>query len=250
MFFAAVLAGVALGVVSAAPLEPYSSRYEHINADMILNNKRLMTYYATCMLSKGPCPPEGLEFKRILPDAIRTNCIRCTEKQKTVTLRTIKRLMKEYPKIWSQLATIWDPKGIYVPKFIRTFDIHGLPLPTQPSPTEAAVFVIGNRFGDTEENEVASVPTTTVKYIAPPQSTSKTVNAISNTSKPTKTTTTTTPPPRPVSTTTTTNKPTKKPATTGFVNPNVRHTENLIRSIVREIYMFKLRYFNTILKGR
>lgn len=60
-------------------------------------------------------------FLGILPEALQTNCGRCTEKQATVTLRAIKRLKKEYPKIWSQLSQMWDPDDVYVRKFEFTF---------------------------------------------------------------------------------------------------------------------------------
>ncbi|CAG9762018.1 unnamed protein product [Ceutorhynchus assimilis] len=98
----------------------YASKYDHIDVEAILNNRRMVNYYSSCLLNMGPCPPEGVEFKRILPEALHTNCGRCTEKQATVALRAIKRLRKEYPKVWSQLSEKWDPDDIYVRRFEAT----------------------------------------------------------------------------------------------------------------------------------
>nr|QFO46792.1 chemosensory protein [Cylas formicarius] len=99
----------------------YSSKYEHIDVEAILNNRRMVKYYSACLLSKGPCPPEGVDLKRILPEALQTNCGRCTEKQAVGALRVIKRLQKEYPKIWVQLSALWDPDEVYVKRFESSF---------------------------------------------------------------------------------------------------------------------------------
>nr|XP_023025989.1 ejaculatory bulb-specific protein 3-like [Leptinotarsa decemlineata] len=51
------------GLVVTVPAEYYATKYDHIDIEMILNNRRMVNYYTACMLNKGPCPPEGLEFK-------------------------------------------------------------------------------------------------------------------------------------------------------------------------------------------
>lgn len=50
-------------VALAAPADYYATKYDHIDVESILNNKRMVTHYAACLISKGPCPPDGLEFK-------------------------------------------------------------------------------------------------------------------------------------------------------------------------------------------
>ncbi|KAJ8966918.1 hypothetical protein NQ314_003229 [Rhamnusium bicolor] len=56
--------GIAFGQSTAASIDYYASKYDHIDVETLLNNRRMVNYYTACMLSKGPCPPEGLEFKR------------------------------------------------------------------------------------------------------------------------------------------------------------------------------------------
>uniref|UniRef100_A0A6P7HCL9 Uncharacterized protein LOC114349166 n=1 Tax=Diabrotica virgifera virgifera TaxID=50390 RepID=A0A6P7HCL9_DIAVI len=83
----------------------------------------------------------------ILPDALKTNCKRCTDKQKATTLRTVKRLMKEYPKIWAQLKAEWDPEDKYVKLFITTYsNWASIPEPETP-------MIIFDRFGDEYTSE-------------------------------------------------------------------------------------------------
>ncbi|CAG9839110.1 unnamed protein product [Diabrotica balteata] len=84
---------------------------------------------------------------KILPDALKTNCKRCTDKQKATTLRTIKRLMKEYPKTWALLKAEWDPEDKYVKLFITTYsNWTKIPEPVTP-------MIIFDRFGDEDTSE-------------------------------------------------------------------------------------------------
>lgn len=100
----------------------YTTRYDHIDIEHILNQKRLVHYYTECLLDRGPCTPQGIEFKRILPEALKNNCLRCTEKQRFVTLKSIKRLKKEYPSVWAELSALWDPTGEYVQRLEDSFN--------------------------------------------------------------------------------------------------------------------------------
>ncbi|CAH1988472.1 unnamed protein product [Acanthoscelides obtectus] len=136
----------------------------------------------------------------ILPEALRTNCERCTEKQKTVTLRAVRRLKKEYPKVWAQLQKEWDPEDIYVKRFEATFGNRDSG--TRQSTTTPVVLIL-NRFGNDEENTIASAsssldPNTTNKP-------SSTTSFISSTNRPISSST--------IASTTTTSKPTSTKAT-------------------------------------
>lgn len=42
----------------------YKTRYDHLDVETILNQKRLVRYYSNCLLYKGPCTPQGIEFRR------------------------------------------------------------------------------------------------------------------------------------------------------------------------------------------
>nr|AIX97072.1 chemosensory protein 4 [Dastarcus helophoroides] len=145
---------VTVASVKCVPVEYYATKYDHLDIERILNNRRMVNYYASCLLNKGPCPPQGTEFKRILPEALETNCARCTEKQKFVTYHTIKRLKKEYPKIWVQLEAQWDPNHTFIPLFEASF----IASSTSPSTTSTTVVPdLGNRFGE-NKNETETFP--------------------------------------------------------------------------------------------
>lgn len=54
-----------LGVVliSVVVCEQYTDRYDNINVDEILANRRLLMPYLKCLLDQGRCTPEGKEIK-------------------------------------------------------------------------------------------------------------------------------------------------------------------------------------------
>lgn len=41
----------------------YTTRWDKVNLDEILESKRLLHHYFNCLMSKGPCPPDGAELK-------------------------------------------------------------------------------------------------------------------------------------------------------------------------------------------
>ncbi|XP_044745729.1 eukaryotic translation initiation factor 4 gamma-like [Coccinella septempunctata] len=155
-FIVEVVVTVAVIVIAkGSPIQFYATKYDHLDIEEILNNRRMVKYYANCLLSRGPCTPQGAELKRILPEALETNCLRCTEKQKAVTYQSIKRLKKEYPKTWALLETKWDPNNVYVRRFEESFR----QTPSTPAPENE--IIIENRFGDSDDD--VTKPSTTTK---------------------------------------------------------------------------------------
>jgi hypothetical protein len=57
---------VALVLAEAARIrrdEKYTTKYDNINLDEILQSDRLLDNYIKCLLEKGKCSPEGTELK-------------------------------------------------------------------------------------------------------------------------------------------------------------------------------------------
>ncbi|XP_053673528.1 uncharacterized protein LOC128723788 [Anopheles nili] len=95
----------------------YSTRYDNLDIDTILGSNRLVSNYVDCLLSRKPCPPEGKDLKRILPEALRTKCTRCSPIQKENALKIITRLYYDYPDQYRALRERWDPSGEYHRRF-------------------------------------------------------------------------------------------------------------------------------------
>ncbi|VVC97647.1 allergen Tha p 1-like [Leptidea sinapis] len=104
-------------VVGAIIAEEYSSKYDNINVQEIIDNKRLLESYAHCVLDKGKCTPEGKELKEHIIDALETGCSKCTEKQKSGTELVITHLVNNERAIWEEACAKYDPEGKYKAKY-------------------------------------------------------------------------------------------------------------------------------------
>ncbi|KAJ2948347.1 hypothetical protein O0L34_g7586 [Tuta absoluta] len=95
----------------------YDSRYDYLDVDTILDSKRLVKNYVECLVTNQRCSPEGKQLKKILPEALRTKCMRCTDRQKKYAVKVIKRIKSEYPDEWAKLSAKWDPTGDFTRYF-------------------------------------------------------------------------------------------------------------------------------------
>nr|CAD7577206.1 unnamed protein product [Timema californicum] len=108
------------GMVCTAPLpsgEKYTDRYDHIDVDVILSNKRTTNVYVKCLLEEGACPPEGKELKAQLPEALRTTCAKCTDTQKKFVRRVSKYLIENQPDNWNKISDHYDKERKYADSF-------------------------------------------------------------------------------------------------------------------------------------
>lgn len=95
----------------------YTTKYDGINLDEILKSDRLFKNYYNCLMEQGRCTPDGNELKRNLPDALQSNCAKCSEKQKEGTEKVITNLIEKRPDQWKALKAKYDPDNVYVEKF-------------------------------------------------------------------------------------------------------------------------------------
>ncbi|EDV36290.1 uncharacterized protein Dana_GF12892 [Drosophila ananassae] len=113
MIFALLVLGVAL----VAAEEKYTTKYDNIDVDEILKSDRLFTNYFKCLIDAGKCTPEGRELKKSLPDALKTECSKCSEKQRENTDKVIRFIIDNKPEEWKQLQAKFDPEDIYVKRY-------------------------------------------------------------------------------------------------------------------------------------
>ncbi|XP_074110103.1 ejaculatory bulb-specific protein 3-like [Cotesia typhae] len=108
------------------PAEAYMTRWDKLNLDLVLENKKLLHNYYNCLMNKGPCPPDGRELKRALPEALSTECAKCSKSQKEGAIKIIKYLREYKPKEFGILANKYDPDGVYRRKYFASEDTNNL----------------------------------------------------------------------------------------------------------------------------
>ncbi|CAL1687470.1 unnamed protein product [Lasius platythorax] len=121
-----VLALFLLVVACALADDRYTTKYDNIDIDTILKSDRLLKNYVNCLLEKGSCTPDGKELKEHLPDALETECSKCSEKQKTGTEKVIRYLVNKKPATWDLLKKKYDPNGQYSLKYEDEAHNHGI----------------------------------------------------------------------------------------------------------------------------
>ncbi|XP_060805660.1 allergen Tha p 1-like [Amyelois transitella] len=91
----------------------YTDRYDDINVDEIIGNRRLLLPYIKCILDKGRCTPEGKELKVHIKDAMQTACAKCTPLQKQKARQVVKHIRTNEEEYWKQMISKYDPEGQY-----------------------------------------------------------------------------------------------------------------------------------------
>nr|AKI84387.1 CSP4 [Holotrichia parallela] len=109
--------------------DSYTTRFDNVNIDEIINNRRLLKGYTNCLLDKGPCSPDGAELKLRLPDGIKTNCEKCSEKQRDGAKKIFKHLINKEPEIWKELEAKFDPDHTYRDRYKDNAAKEGILLP-------------------------------------------------------------------------------------------------------------------------
>lgn len=114
---------VAIATVRAAT---YSSRFDGIDIEQILNSERLLTNYYKCLMEEGKCTPDGRELKQLLPDALKTKCSKCTPKQQEGTDKVIRFLIENKPEQWKNLQKKYDPEDVYIVEYRKEAEARGI----------------------------------------------------------------------------------------------------------------------------
>ncbi|XP_058062023.1 ejaculatory bulb-specific protein 3-like [Anopheles bellator] len=123
---------VALALVAAvAAQDKYTSKYDGIDVDEILKSDRLFNNYYKCLMDEGRCTPDGNELKRILPEALQTNCAKCSEKQRAGAIRVLNYIIENRKDQWKVLQKKFDPENKYIEKYREDAKKEGINLPSK-----------------------------------------------------------------------------------------------------------------------
>lgn len=124
-YLALIAFAVVLAFVAARPEEVYTSRFDNVDVDNILKSDRLFRNYFNCLMDKGKCTPDGKELKRLLPDALKTDCTKCTKKQRESVDKVLKHMIEKRKTEWDDLKKKYDPDNVYTTKFEKEAESRG-----------------------------------------------------------------------------------------------------------------------------
>lgn len=116
-----------LAFVSGAD-EQYTTKYDNVDVEEILRSDRLFNNYYKCLIDQGKCTPDARELKKFLPDALKTGCSKCSEKQRANSDKVLRYILDKKPEEWKVLQAKYDPEGIYYSKYKPEVESRGIKL--------------------------------------------------------------------------------------------------------------------------
>ncbi|XP_050315897.1 ejaculatory bulb-specific protein 3-like isoform X2 [Anthonomus grandis grandis] len=122
-----------LSIAEIAEKNTYTTKYDNIDINDVIHNERLLKNYVFCLLEKGPCTPDGLELKKNMPDAIETDCSKCSEKQRQGSEIMMRFLIDNKPEYWNPLQDKYDPTGTYKQRYLDSKKIEVSAEPVEPT---------------------------------------------------------------------------------------------------------------------
>ncbi|XP_059060880.1 allergen Tha p 1-like [Achroia grisella] len=112
-----VLTLAIVATLAAARHGKYTDKYDNVDLNEILANKRLLVPYIKCILDQGKCTADGKELKSHIIEALEDYCSRCTDTQRDGTRRVIAHLINNEPEYWRELSDKYDKDHKYVRKY-------------------------------------------------------------------------------------------------------------------------------------
>ncbi|XP_018563054.1 ejaculatory bulb-specific protein 3 [Anoplophora glabripennis] len=112
-----------IGIVAS---QKYTTKYDNVDLDQIIKSDRLMKNYIDCVLERGNCTPDGLELKKNIPDALLTDCSKCSDTQKNGSRRILKHLVQNKRSWFDELAAKYDPDNAYRKRNEQEFAKEGI----------------------------------------------------------------------------------------------------------------------------
>ncbi|XP_071876905.1 chemosensory protein 3 [Bombus fervidus] len=98
-------------------MEKYPEKFDHINVDEIMKNERLFDSYYKCAVDDTKCTIERRNIRDFLSEALATECLKCTEKQKEIINKLVHFLITKRQKVWDHVMSKHDPENTYKYKY-------------------------------------------------------------------------------------------------------------------------------------
>nr|QUP79551.1 chemosensory protein 5 [Monochamus saltuarius] len=113
-------------LVGVAASQKYTTKYDNIDLDEIIKSDRLLKNYMDCIMERGNCTPDGQELKKNIPDALVTDCSKCSDWQREGTRKILRHLVINKREWFDEVAGKYDSEGAYRKKHREEFAKEGV----------------------------------------------------------------------------------------------------------------------------
>ncbi|XP_058799835.1 allergen Tha p 1-like [Phymastichus coffea] len=80
----------------------------------VLRNDSSMMFYVKCFLDQGPCSAVAQLFKRLIPEFMSTNCVKCSLNMKKLVCQMLFKMQEEkFTDLWGDFLVKYDPEEKY-----------------------------------------------------------------------------------------------------------------------------------------
>ncbi|KAG8041731.1 hypothetical protein G9C98_007035 [Cotesia typhae] len=100
-YYGVIVIGIVFAAVSCEEL--YSDKYDVLNVEEVLAHDELRDTYYNCFMDRGPCAEDADYWKGNFPEAVVTNCRKCTEWQKVAFDKIADWYSSHQPDNWNSL---------------------------------------------------------------------------------------------------------------------------------------------------
>ncbi|KAF5299913.1 hypothetical protein FQR65_LT09308 [Abscondita terminalis] len=109
--------------------DTYTDEFDNIDIDEILGNKRLVDNYLHCARTGQKCTPDGQKARELIPDALKTKCVKCTDVQKEKVQKILEWAIQNRPDDFLDLENQFDPEHVYRAQYADELNARNIVLP-------------------------------------------------------------------------------------------------------------------------
>nr|AGY49263.1 putative chemosensory protein [Sesamia inferens] len=91
----------------------YSTENDDLNIDALVANEESFKSFVGCFLDRVTCDAVPADFKKDIPDAVKTSCTKCTDAQKHIFHKFLLGLKEKLPSDYEAFKNKYDPGSEY-----------------------------------------------------------------------------------------------------------------------------------------
>nr|ABU87405.1 chemosensory-like protein [Trichoplusia ni] len=89
----------------------YGTENDDLDIDAVVADLDTLRGFVGCFMDTTPCHTVAADFKKDIPEAIKTNCLKCTQAQKHIFHKFLLGLKEKLPTEYEAFKAKFDPEG-------------------------------------------------------------------------------------------------------------------------------------------